>query len=192
MISQEKVANYYQHLTPSYFSYASGSYGWHYGVWDSGVKSFSESLLQSNKRLVDGLDLNTNTQILDVGSGIGGFAVWVAKNFGCSVTGITLCESHIILSETLAALNQVLPQCKFQMMDMNEMSFEDNRFDLIINQETFCYAIDKKNFLSEVHRVLKPGGYWRSADFAVQELPLTPKENRKLKIVLDGFHIPSL
>lgn len=189
--SLQAIANYYNHLTASYFRYSFGTYSWHYGIWDAGVRTFPESLIQSNKRLVQGLTLTPKTRILDMGCGMGGLAVWLAKNFGCHVTGITVCESHIAVAETLAALHQVLPLCRFLIMDMSAPAFPDERFDLVINQETFCYAADKRKFFKEVKRILKPGGIWRGAEFSLQEKPLSEKETCAYKTVLEGFHIPS-
>ncbi|MBI3265677.1 MAG: class I SAM-dependent methyltransferase [Chlamydiae bacterium] len=103
----KEISDYYTHLTSSYFHYASGTYGWHYGVSDPGIKTFPEALLQSNKRLVEKLSIHSDTHILDIGCGLGGFAVWAATRFGCRVTGITLCPSHVTIAEVLAALNQV-------------------------------------------------------------------------------------
>lgn len=189
--SLQAIADYYNHLSASYFRYSFGTYSWHHGIWDSGVKTFPEALIQSNKRLVQGLTLTSETHILDMGCGMGGLAVWLAKNFGCHVTGITICESHLAIAETLAALHQVLPLCKFLIMDMSYPSFSDQSFDLVINQETFCHVVDKRNFLKEVHRILKPGGIWRGVEFSLQEEPLSKKESRWYKNVLEGFHIPS-
>ncbi len=45
-----------------------------------------------------------------------------------------------------------------RQMDMQDISYEDNSFDLVIANHVLFYAKDRKKALSELRRVLKPGG----------------------------------
>ena len=54
-------------------------------------------------RLVDLLEITTDTRILDAGSGIGGSARFVADRYGCAVTAVDLTEEycgHLYLAES--------------------------------------------------------------------------------------------
>lgn len=192
MQTDQNVVDYYTHLTKSYLTYAPDTYGWHYGIWEPGIKTHFEALLQSNKVLLRGLNITPETRILDVGCGVGGFTVWAAAEFGCRVTGITVVPLHVVLAYQLAAKRGLSELCDFALMDMTAMTFPDSSFDIIVNQETMCYAIDKGQYLKDVNRILKPGGIWRSIEFSVQDEPLSKRDQKEYRTVCDTFFIPSL
>ena len=174
-------AEYYLDLTREYIRYGAGTFTWHYGLWEEGVSTHAQALLQANERLVKGLDLTPDTRILDVGCGMGGFAVWVAKKFGCRVTGITNCASHVGLAQLLAVASGVSGQCEFRELEMGAMDFAEHEFDVIVNLESLSHAPDKRRYLENVHYILKPGGTWRALAFALRESALDPAEEADIK-----------
>jgi len=186
------AAAYYADLTRQYGRYAGAARGWHYGVWEPDVRSHQQALLRSNELLVRGLPMTRDTSVLDVGCGIGGLAVWLARRFGCRVTGITVCRPHVQAAAEIARSNGVGDRCAFLEMDMDRLTLPDQSFDLVVNQDTFCHAADKAAYLASVARVLKPSGAWRAIDFSVQDAPLAPDEQRDYDASCEGFHIPSL
>ena len=53
--------------------------------------------------------------------------------------------------------------------DAEQIPFDDQSFDAVVNVESsHCYA-SMENFLSEVTRVLRPGGHFLFADFRYQD-----------------------
>jgi cyclopropane fatty-acyl-phospholipid synthase-like methyltransferase len=58
--------------------------------------------LQATKELAQALALKGGESVLDVGSGFGGPARFLAATFGCHVTGLDLTESYITVSDALA------------------------------------------------------------------------------------------
>ncbi|MDO8472391.1 MAG: methyltransferase domain-containing protein [Dehalococcoidia bacterium] len=187
-----EVATYYEYVTDSYTRYSPGALGWHYGVWEPGVVTHYDAILQSNRVLLRSLDITPDTRILDVGCGVGGFATWAAAEFGCRVTGITNVPLHLTMAWQIAFKRGVSDLCDFILMDMSSMTFPDQRFDIVINQETLCYAVDKLEYLRLVHDILRPGGFWRAIEFSVQDEPLSEKGQKLYRIVRNGFYIPSL
>lgn len=186
------AASYYAHLTAQYRHYGADAHGWHYGLWEPDVRTHDGALRRSNERLLRGLDITSSTRILDVGFGEGGFSVWAAATRGAQVTGITVCREHVGLARALAVVHGVEARCRFLVMDMDRLGFRTNGFDIVVNQETGCYARDKGAYLKDVCRVLRPGGVWRSLDFSIQDDPLSSVQERSYRAVCDGFHMPSL
>jgi tocopherol O-methyltransferase len=186
------AAAYYADLTRQYGRYAGRARGWHYGVWEPDVTSHQQALLRSNERLVRGLDLGPQSTVLDVGCGIGGLAVWLARRFGCHVMGITVCRPHVADASAVAREAGVDDRCSFLEMDMDRLDLGGRRFDLIVNQDTFCHARDKPAYLAAVGRLLTPGGRWRAIDFSVKDAPLTPAEQADYDAACRGFHMPSM
>jgi len=117
--------------------------------------------------------------------------VWVAETFGCHVTGINIAPLQLLVARQLAKRRGVANLCEFRVLDMDALDLDTNSVDLVVNQETFCHAADKHNYLHRMHRSLKPGGNWRAIDFGVAGAELSPRQARWYRTVCDGFAVPS-
>lgn len=108
--------------------------------------------------------------VLEVGSGRGGGARYVAGSFQpASYTGMDLAQSAVDLANKV----HVLPNLRFIQGSAENIPLADNSVDVVLNVES-CHAygsVDK--FLSETRRVLRPGGYLLLVDFRdVQNMDL--------------------
>ncbi|MFN3322275.1 MAG: class I SAM-dependent methyltransferase [Bryobacteraceae bacterium] len=97
-------------------------------------------------------------RVLDVGSGLGGSARFLAAQFGCHVTGIDLtpeyCETASALSRRVG-LDHLI---EFRCASALAMPFEDAAFDLAWTQHVQMNIEDKPALYREIARVLRPGG----------------------------------
>jgi len=186
--SREAAADYYRSLTSLYRWYGAAAHGWHYGVYDTGIRGHSASLQRTNDVLLEGL---RGGNLLDVGCGEGGFSV-AASTRGYRVTGVTLCTEHVYLARTLAFSRGVGDRCQFMIADMNHLPFAPASFDLIVNEETWCYALSKIAYLRSVRQLLRPGGVFRAVDLAIADEPHTPRLRRDHRTVQEGFQLASL
>jgi ubiquinone/menaquinone biosynthesis C-methylase UbiE len=102
-----------------------------------------------------------NKDVLEIGCGAGGGAAFIARNYQPkSVTGIDLLPVNIAEAENRGPA----PGLTFAVGDATSLEFPDNSFDVVVNIESsHCYSSIEK-FLSEVKRVLKPGGVFLFAD----------------------------
>lgn len=191
-MSSMDAARYYADLTLQYRHYGGDAHGWHYGIWEPGVTTHHASLMRSNEVLIREVPLGASSRVLDVGCGDGGFATWIARTTGASVTGITVCSEHLELARDLAMRHGVAHLCEFRLMNMDHLDLPPGTFDLVTNQETACYAADKGRYLRAVAAVLRPGGVWRALDFSVQDAPLPPADRRRYTEICEGFHMPSM
>eukprot|EP00981_Chlorochromonas_danica_P000610 scaffold139_cov260-Ochromonas_danica.AAC.7 len=98
-------------------------------------------------------------KVLDVGCGIGGTSRFLAKKFGsdAQVTGITLSSMQVQRGQQLAK-QQGISNVEFKVMDALEMQYPSNTFDLVWACESGEHMPDKKKYVEEMVRVLKPGG----------------------------------
>jgi cyclopropane fatty-acyl-phospholipid synthase-like methyltransferase len=185
------VRSYYADVTRHYLLYA-GTGGFHYGVWEPDVQDLQQALIRSNVMMTRGIEIAPGARVLDIGCGIGSLAVWCGERFGCQVTGITICDEHLPLARELAAERGVSDRCVFSSMDMNSLDFPPGSFDIVLNQETMCYAVDKGLFLAQVYELLSPGGWWSAVEFAVRDGHPGPERSARLRDVFSGWYIPSL
>lgn len=112
----------------------------------------------ATKEMVKALDPNSGERILDIGSGIGGPARWIASHFGCHVTGIDLtrafCEAAVALNRETGLADRVTIVNGSAL----DLPFADASFDRAYSQNVVMNIADKPRFYREARRVLKPGG----------------------------------
>lgn len=93
--------------------------------------------------------------ILDVGTGTGFFAILLAR-LGHRVTGIDLTPAMIAESRALAGSMGL--DIDFRQMNAQELSFEEERFDVVISRNLTWTLPEPKKAYSQWCRVLKKGG----------------------------------
>ena len=104
--------------------------------------------------------------ILDIGSGIGGPARFLASEYGCRVTGIDLtqefCDVAVMLTEKTGLDDRV----SFRQANALDLPFDDACFDGAYSQNVSMNISDKAAFYGEACRILKPGGLFVAAEVA--------------------------
>merc|ERR1712146_583378 len=97
-------------------------------------------------------------KVLDVGCGIGGTTRHLAKILGTNsqLTGITLSGEQVKRATELAN-EQGISNVQFKVMDALKMDYPDNSFDFVWACESGEHMPDKKAYVDEMVRVLKPG-----------------------------------
>jgi len=107
-------------------------------------------------------------EILEVGSGRGGGSSFLSRyHHPKSITGLDYSKSAIKLSNEL---HGNVDNLFFKLGDAENLPFKDNTFDAVINIESsHCYG-NMERFLSEVSRVVKPGGYFGWADLRAKDM----------------------
>jgi ubiquinone/menaquinone biosynthesis C-methylase UbiE len=96
--------------------------------------------------------------VLDVCSGMGGPARYLAHRFGCRVTGLDLTESRYRGAVKLTRLVKLDRLVDFRMGNALDMPFEPATFDVVIGQEAWAHVPDKHRLIGECARVVKAGG----------------------------------
>lgn len=113
-------------------------------------------------RLADSAYLN-GKRLLDIGTGRGGGASYLHRNFGTAKTiGVDLASTAVANCRNL---NAGIDGLSYKTADALALPFEDGAFDIAVNVESaHCYP-DFDKFLHEVTRVLAPGGQFLFTDF---------------------------
>ena len=171
MYSNKEIEQYYD-LSQTHYKRVwdlKRSRSLHYGYWDSTTKNFHEALLNINKILAAKAGINKHHKVLDAGCGIGGSSLWLAKNIGCKVTGISLSAKQVDTANELAKNESLQSLAIFEKQDFTATDYESESFDIIWAIESVCHANDKSKFINEAHRLLKKGGRLVLADFFKKE-----------------------
>lgn len=132
-------------------------------------------------------------QILDVGCGIGGSSLYLANKFQATVTGITLSPVQAQRATERSRAAGMERTTQFQVANALHQPFDDHSFDLVWSLESGEHMPDKRQFLQECYRVLKPGGTLVLATWChrpITSYPLTPEEQAHLAEIYRVYCLP--
>ena len=102
--------------------------------------------------------ITADMSILDVGSGVGGPARFLAATYGCRVTGIDLSEPFVDAARYLTERTGQGGQVSFETASALELPFDDGHFDVVLLQHVAMNISDRARLYREIRRVLKSGG----------------------------------
>jgi ubiquinone/menaquinone biosynthesis C-methylase UbiE len=97
-------------------------------------------------------------QVLDLCSGLGGPARYLAWKSGCRVTGLDLTASRVEGATELTRAAGLSDRVHFEQGNALALPFADASFTLAISQEAFAHIPDKPTLVAGIARVLRPGG----------------------------------
>jgi MPBQ/MSBQ methyltransferase len=140
------------------------------------------------------IDLKSNAKVLDVGCGFGGSSRYLAKALPDShVTGITLSPKQVERATELAVEQGVANNTEFMVMDALDMKFPSNTFDIVWACESGEHMPDKKKYIDEMMRVLKPGGKFVMACWCQRDdrqVPFAKRDKRDLQFLYEEWTHP--
>ncbi|MCC6797079.1 MAG: class I SAM-dependent methyltransferase [Candidatus Hydrogenedentes bacterium] len=117
--------------------------------------------LQLYHRVVTAIDIR-DKEILEVGSGRGGGAAYIAKYLDPRrVHGVDFCAASALFANKYWKR----PRLSFSPGNAEKLRHSDNAFDIVVNIESSHCYIHMDRFVAHAYRVLRPGGYFLFADF---------------------------
>lgn len=169
MFTNKDVADYYNTTLNHYQSWwnLDNHLSLHYGIWEEGINSFAESLVNTNKTLMKLANISASDKVLDAGSGVGGAAMFLADQVGANVVGITLSQKQFEFASLNAIKKGLNNKVQFHLMDYTQTNFEDESFDVVWACESVSSATNKAQFIKEAFRLLKKGGRLILSDFFI-------------------------
>jgi SAM-dependent methyltransferase len=106
----------------------------------------------------DQLGVGPGSHVLEVGSGSGGPAVYLAAERECRVMGVDINEHGVRNARELAASRGVSARAHFEVIDAGKpFPFASESFDAIVCNDAMCHLPNRTAVLREWHRLLRPG-----------------------------------
>ena len=139
-------------------------------------------------RLMAQAGVQAQDEVLDVCSGMGGPARYLAWKTGCRVTGLDLTRSRVEGATALTAAAGLSDRVQFVEGNALAMPFKAASFTLAIGQEAFAHIPNKAQLVSECARVLRPGGRLVFSDI-LRRQPLPQEDARRL---FDGMRFSEI
>ncbi len=118
-------------------------------------------------------------RVLDVGCGFGATSLVLAREFPESEqVGIDLSDPLLEMARSKAKEMNTRRPVRFERADVQEIPFEEDSFDVLLNLNMVHLVEDPERMLAEMERVLRPGGFLFLADLKRSFLGVLEREIR--------------
>jgi SAM-dependent methyltransferase len=114
--------------------------------------------LAATAELAEMAGVTATMSVLDVGSGLGGPARFLAAARGCRVVGVDLSEPFVEAARYLTRRTGQELQVSFSAASALDLPFGEERFDAAFLQHVAMNIADRPRLYAQIRRVLKPGG----------------------------------
>lgn len=108
--------------------------------------------------------LGPASEVLDIGSGLGGPARTLADAYGCRVTGVDLTAAFCDAAAAMSGWVGLADRVTYRQADATDLPFPAARFDAAMTIHAAMNIAAKHDMYAEAHRVLKPGGVFAVYD----------------------------
>lgn len=150
-------------------------------------------MVAQRRIVLDLLVLEAGECVLDIGSGNGIFAREMLKIVGGEgqVCGVDSSAAMVVMASHLC------PEGRFHEGDATDLPVEDHTFDAVTASQLLCFVADNDKAVSEMFRVLKPGGRavildsdWGSLVWNCRNRDLMDRTIRMLTRPYADAHVP--
>ena len=161
----------------------------HVGLYDE-TKDIREASRRTVDRMAATVGDLAGKAVLDIGSGYGGGARRIVSEHGAGhVTCLNIAPAENERNRKLTAEQGLEDRVAVVEGSFDDLPFEDGSFDVVWSQDAILHAPDRGAVLSEVARVLKPGGEFIFTD------PMQAdgiEDTSSLQPIYDRIHLANL
>jgi len=146
--------------------------------------------LQKKRHIASKLLLRPGMRVLDIGCGWGGMGLYLAKNYGVEVVGLTLSEEQLKIANERAEREDLTHKVKFYLRDYRE---ETGEYDRIVSVGMFEHvgANYYPDFFGKVSNLLKPDGVMLLHSIGRRDVPGTTNAWLR-KYIFPGGYAPAV
>ncbi len=121
------------------------------------------------REMLEGLDLRGSI-VLDIGAGLGGIDILLAREHGAAeVVGLDVEPRLIEEARALVRKGGLEARIRFDLAEPGPLPYAEASFDAVFSKDAMVHIPDKAALFAEVMRVLKPGGHFIAADWLWRE-----------------------
>jgi tocopherol O-methyltransferase len=163
----------------------------HHGLWH-GKESPHLAARQLTEELARQAHIEAGERVLDVGCGMGGSSIWLARQRHCFVTGVTISPVQRRWAATNAYWKGCRTQTRFLRADAEQLEFPEGAFDVVWSIECTEHLFDKPAFFAKASKWLAPGGRVAVCAWLAGHDQQAEQTKKLVYEVCEGFFCPSL
>jgi len=138
---------------------------------------------------IEKLEINEKTKILDVGSGIGGPARYLADKTGAEITAIELQSDQNNLAKDLTKKCGLSNKVSHICGDILDYDFKNQTFDAVVSWLTLYHIANHEILLKKLFDLLNPNGFFYTEDIT-SRINLSDADRKEIKKEIYGIHLP--
>ena len=163
----------------------------HHGYWNGG-ETPERAQIQLMEQLARRAGIPRGANVLDIGCGVGGSALWLAEQYECRVTGMTISPVQARMATRKAKSGGLDGRVCFEVKDANRWQPEPASFDAIWIMESSEHFPDKKHFFERCALALKPGGTLAVCAWLRRDGAMPPGEQPLVAAIAEAMMSASL
>lgn len=163
----------------------------HHGLWKAD-EAPDVAQLNLTDTLAELAGIQPGDRVIDVGCGMGGSSIRLAKQFGAEVMGITLSPVQRLWASVAARLDGVSQHTTFKRLDAEVAQFQPESVDVVWSIECTEHLFDKAAFFHRAAKWLRPGGRMAICAWLAGPRATEPGGAEQVRKVCEGFLCPSL
>jgi cyclopropane fatty-acyl-phospholipid synthase-like methyltransferase len=137
------------------------------------------------------LGLGASSRVLDIGSGVGGPARYLAYHFGCQVTALELQPALHAIAVDLTQRSGLDKRVTHICADALTYAYPDAAFDAVVSWLAFLHIPDRPRLCTRLARTLRAGGGCYIEDLCVRA-PFSAADLREVRKVVFGISMSSI
>ena len=200
---ERSVIAHYDKMTRVFYLQWSSEH-FHFGLFNPGERprhnetpKESDGHARALERMVEVIvapaGIEEHHHVVDAGCGVGGTAFHLARTRGCKVTGVNLCETQLEIAKSKAVNANLGERIDFEHANCSRnLPFADGSVDVVVNIESARHYSDRRRFLDEVYRILKPGGRIVASDWMAHDLIPVSQYKRYIQPLCEDWIMYSL
>jgi tocopherol O-methyltransferase len=163
----------------------------HHGLWEHD-ESPRTAQLRLTTALAERARIEPEQCVYDIGCGMGGSSIHLARTLNCRVTGVTISPVQRFWAGVSSVLHGAGGRTSFLRADAETVALPEASADVVWSIECTEHLFDKPGFVKRAAGWLKPGGRVAfCAWLAGRDADVEPRRQAVLD-VCEGFFCPSL
>jgi cyclopropane fatty-acyl-phospholipid synthase-like methyltransferase len=147
--------------------------------------------LDAIRAAADRLQLGPTSRVLDIGSGLGGPARYLAHTIGCRVTALELQPKINAIAVDLTQRSGLSERVTHVLGDALAYPFANGQFDAVVSWLAILHIPDRPRLLERLARMLRSGGGCYVEDLCMRA-PFAPDDLRDLREIVFGVSVTSI
>ena len=155
--SQKNIAEHYDLNNDFFATFLDPSMTYSAAYFKTPELTLEQAQDEKYRRLCEQMHLKSSDHVLEIGSGWGGNAIFMAKNYGCKVTTVTISKEQQKLGQERVAAAGLSGQIEIIIKDYRNI---EGQFDKIVSVE-MLEAVGHnylETYFAKCAEVLKPNG----------------------------------